>query len=212
MTQVDRPEPIKLTFEQCTAECEPLVMAIWPEFAERFCNYCLAKLAPALRCTGCKFVFYCSARCQKKDRSEHKHECARLNGKFDDWKRNGLGVSADGLLFFRLLLKEKQGALADAKAVYSGKTVANLMSHLNDIRRHDNYHAFAITKLCAEGLLGERVDEKFFLELFAKTMINYKVVSVKIKNFMNRIEPNRKAYRIFGIRSNRFESNRIGNA
>jgi len=41
-----------------------------------WCLYCTNKNCK-LKCSGCKFVYYCNSECQKKSWNIHKHHCKR---------------------------------------------------------------------------------------------------------------------------------------
>lgn len=56
----------------------PLSYALHGKASSQFCAECLKsrEVHPLLRCSKCKYVFYCSKNCQKSHWTLHKKECS----------------------------------------------------------------------------------------------------------------------------------------
>eukprot|EP01080_Neovahlkampfia_damariscottae_P005769 gene5769-9590_t len=56
----------------------PICHVVSDRLLETHCHYCLQFLEKKLRCPKCKFAYYCSGDCQKKDWANHKYECKSI--------------------------------------------------------------------------------------------------------------------------------------
>lgn len=55
---------------------KPLVHTLLPQLRGKNCHYCLKNLRQFVRCSVCRYFYYCSKECQTSDwNSYHQHEC-----------------------------------------------------------------------------------------------------------------------------------------
>ena len=67
-----------------------------PDYESRSkCKVCESRSGSTKKCSGCFKVWYCSAKCQREDWSQHKHQCQEIKSQYMVGKHDGTCVSYD---------------------------------------------------------------------------------------------------------------------
>uniref|UniRef100_A0A8C5HB94 [histone H3]-lysine(4) N-trimethyltransferase n=1 Tax=Gouania willdenowi TaxID=441366 RepID=A0A8C5HB94_GOUWI len=90
-----------------------------------YCEFCFTRKENLARCGKCKKAFYCNAKCQKGDWSNHKLECSAMNAFGDHWCPSDLTR-----LVARILNKKKMQKERSASEVIL--PVQDMQSHVED--------------------------------------------------------------------------------
>ncbi len=137
----------------------PFVHCLLAEKKSAYCDTCFTD-APAMRCSACKYMHYCSQKCQRLDWTMHKYECGRF--------RQRSAVPGDDLtrLLIRTLIKSK-----------STNDLVDLCDHYNEIIkdsiRMNKCHSSLdeIRSVMGEEFLRE-FTVKDLISIFGKLVIN----------------------------------------
>lgn len=102
---------------------EPIVTATFSASHNYVCGFCLKESADLSACAGCKWNFYCSVECQKKDwQLIHKEECKVLC-KLSKENETGKPIkpTANFIALLRMFLLSKKGELKGVEPLYWNK-------------------------------------------------------------------------------------------
>lgn len=122
---------------------KPFAFALNSKFRTTRCDTCL-KCGKVLKCSACKYVYYCNRNCQKESWPIHKVECAHL-------KRISPKIVPDAArLMARIILKLNRSG-ANEVGYYTEKNFRrfkDLMSHYSDLKK-DAKRMEHFSTLCA---------------------------------------------------------------
>uniref|UniRef100_A0A0K0FBL1 MYND-type domain-containing protein n=1 Tax=Strongyloides venezuelensis TaxID=75913 RepID=A0A0K0FBL1_STRVS len=172
---------------QNTIEFYPFAYALYNEYLQNHCWYCLdekTKINSLSRCSGCHVGLFCNTECQRLGWKDHVYECKGLQ------KTNGeeipdIEVRLLGRIVTRhkLIVKKKDVKIADFyKDRTSKRNIMDIWHHKNEIK--NDYHAMAkfnsiynkLTKFYGEANLLSKDD---IFELHCRDFINRHAISDK---------------------------------
>lgn len=156
---------------------KPFVYVLSSKFRTDCCDFCFKKEAGLLKCSNCKYVYYCGKTCQRQGWIIHKQECKKL------------GVITPRILpdaarlLFRLIKKLQSGGVM-FKSYYTDKDYRmwrDLMTHYPEVKQH----ARRIEHLTSlYGVLTE-FSQNDLLPTFAELMVMYGRMCVNSFNICN---------------------------
>ena len=116
--------------------CQPFCQVVSAEVRKSTCDFCLSPDSLSSmsfqKCSGCKFVYYCSVTCQRKAwKSYHRQECLYLRKVMPKYPPDTCRLIA------RIVLKLRQGGMREAADLPNGEQryFDDLMSHQREIVR-----------------------------------------------------------------------------
>ncbi|XP_066994320.2 histone-lysine N-methyltransferase SMYD3 [Anabrus simplex] len=122
---------------------KPFVCVLKSGLRNQRCDFCF-KRANLLRCSACRYVYYCGRDCQKQGWTEHKYECPYLRQIFPRILPDAARVMS------KIILKLQKGG--DQERGYYTSTnfrkFKDLMSHYTDLKQ-DSKRIEHFTSLCA---------------------------------------------------------------
>ncbi|KAM7535609.1 hypothetical protein Aperf_G00000092973 [Anoplocephala perfoliata] len=136
----------------------PLAFALHRKASSQYCGECL-KSESLSRCSRCKYVFYCSRKCQKSHWSMHKSECACIAG-------SGATPGATLRIIFYIIT---------SKIYQTDPIFATYMSHAEEMI--SNYedkvkmeHFYVMLMVLSNNQIN--ISEEEFFQIFGKVRIN----------------------------------------
>ena len=110
---------------------QPFIYILVSQNRGSLCDSCLQR-SGSLRCSGCKFVYYCSKECQKKDwKAHHKYEECKVFKRIKDdqvvelFDRQMLSIRVYLTLRGRPELKDKKFDMPDGSLKSFNDTMTN---------------------------------------------------------------------------------------
>jgi hypothetical protein len=100
---------------------EPIVTATFSTSHNYVCAFCLKESADLSACGGCKWNYYCSGDCQKKDwQFVHKEECKVLAKVAGEERESGKAFkpTANFIALLRMFLLQQKSKLRGTEALY----------------------------------------------------------------------------------------------
>ena len=151
--------------------CQPFAYVVNSDLRNSICDSCFTSNQGGLKkCSGCKFVYYCSVQCQRQGWNKgHREECAYL--------RRVQKYPPDTVrLLARIVLKLKQGGMREVANLPNGQQryFDDLMSHQKDIvrdcHRIEAFQSFfEVLKDCFAFELPPKTE---VLDIYGKVLIN----------------------------------------
>ncbi|CEF60779.1 Buzidau [Strongyloides ratti] len=176
-----------------TIEFYPFAYALYNEFLQNHCWYCLnekEKINSLSRCSGCHFGLYCNTECQRLGWKDHIYECKAIqktNGKeIPDIEVRLLGRIVTR---YKLILKKKDVKINDFyKDRTSNRNIMDIWHHKNEIK--NDYHAMAKFNSIYEKLIkfydeSNLLPKEDIFELHCRDFINRHAISDK--GYLNEI-------------------------
>ena len=162
---------------------------IEPEFRARVCDFCLDMKGDdnsTMRCSGCKFVYYCQKSCQKSAwrQNHHRKECpvfAKMSSEFEKSPMKPVLKMSDldNFIFHvvRIIVKLNNGGSEEFEILPDGRkrTFHDLMSHREDIFKNDlTKNCFKVIYSIIKTCLKEKEvpEESYFQEIYGKIKVN----------------------------------------
>ncbi|XP_065916740.1 histone-lysine N-methyltransferase SMYD3-like [Dysidea avara] len=147
----------------------PIALVVSKDEITQYCHHCLKEKsscdAGLLRCTQCKYIHYCSHRCQKQDWLVHKEECAGIC-------RISPNLPTDSMrLLLRCLLVHQQRIQKPISLPTGAKWEMELLCSYSDVTKLES-HSYMVKG--AHLLLGEPIDFpfSFAMDVFCKISCN----------------------------------------
>ena len=150
--------------------CQPFSHVVSQALVAQICDACLKQSTNNLqRCSGCKYIRYCGAKCQKASWTQHKEECQYL-------KKVSPKIPPDTVrLLARIIIKLKTGGSREIATLPDGskRAFADLMSHqkeiIRDQHRMEAFNTyFEVLRQCFKDIIPKQ--EVF--EIYGKVLIN----------------------------------------
>ncbi|XP_066146332.1 histone-lysine N-methyltransferase SMYD3 isoform X1 [Euwallacea fornicatus] len=150
---------------------KPFVYVLSCKFRTECCDFCFKKNVVMMKCSNCKYSYYCDKLCQKHAWPLHKQECKTL-------KQISPRILPDAArMLFRLIKKLENGGLT-YKGYYSEKKYRmwkDLMSHYTELK-NDKGRMDHISSLYAilSDVLNEDLMPNFaeFMGLYGRMCVN----------------------------------------
>ncbi|KAM3727877.1 Histone-lysine N-methyltransferase SMYD3 [Dirofilaria immitis] len=156
----------------------PLAHVVDSKFIDKICAYCMVPVwernneEKLSRCGGCKFAYYCSIKCQKKDWFIHKIECSYLSS-----VAPRVPESIPRLIGRIIRILQHSG---DKNPAFNGRIFASLKSHMGDVEKDEEKRNgfIAIAHVIKDYLpSGEMPSSTEIFDIFCKVLVNALVIT-----------------------------------
>lgn len=152
-------------------EEKPFIQVLSSDLKAIRCDHCYSD-GDLLRCSGCAYVRYCDASCQKAEWPNHKTECTRLRK-----LPSNRELPNAARLMAKIIMKLKRGG--DAEKGFFGKTkfrmFKDLMSHYSDMKNDPKRveHAMSLYGVLADFLGADNLPNyPEFVGIYGRMVVN----------------------------------------
>ena len=155
------------------ARCQPFCHVASADIRNSVCDFCLSQdssTSSFKKCSGCKFVYYCSVKCQKSAwQTYHKKECLYLRKVMPKYPTDTVRLLA------RIVLKLREGGMRESADLPDGQKryFDDLMTHQREIVRDpERIEAFQAFYEILRQCLDFCPPKNEILEIYCRVLIN----------------------------------------